>query len=96
MNWILKIVASQGLKLGVAYALQIINGVIASMRGVLDYGNVSDDARAKISAVMSALAAVSDFLAKVANLIGAPMTPKAATEDISDAAGKLWRITDSL
>ena len=100
MNWLMKIVASQGMKLGVAYALQVVAGVLAALRGVLDYGQVSDDVRRKIGVVLAALTTVRDFLLKVSVLIGAPVGVVPSTLDVDrkleEAMSRLRQVTDAL
>ena len=96
MNWMLKIVASQGIKLGVSYALRIIIVTIAALRGVLNDGAINDDARASIVNVVKVLLSVRDFVSKLAEIIGAPSIPQAVSGDLIDVADKLDRITDGL
>jgi len=95
---LLKLVASASLKLGVAYALRIVITTIAALRGVLADGNISDDARRSITAVVGVLIAVRDFLAKLAELIGSPPLPAYASNagELENLANSLDRITDSL
>ena len=96
MNWIMKLVASQGIKLGVSYALRIIIITTAALRGVLDNGAINDEARAAIMNVVRVLISVRDFMNRLADIIGAPDLPKASLDDLKDAADKLDRITDGL
>lgn len=100
MNWLLKIIASQSLKMGIAFALETIGAVVAALRGVLDYGQVSDDVRRKIGVVLAALTTVRDFLVKVSVLIGAPVGVVPATLEVDrkleEAMSRLRQVTDSL
>jgi hypothetical protein len=97
MNWMLKIVASQAVKLGVSYALRIIIVTIAALRGVSNDGNINDEARGSITNVIKVLVSVRDFVSRLAEIIGAPMLPQVALDDAAmDAADKLARITDGL
>ena len=96
MNWLLKIAASQGVKLGVAYALKIIVVTIAALRGVLNDGAINDEARNSIASVVRVLISVRDFVGRLAEIIGAPAMPQAVDGDMRDVADKLDRITDGL
>jgi hypothetical protein len=96
---LLKLVAGTTLKLGVAYALRIVANTVAALRGVLDAGSLSDDARKSIASVVAVLIAVRDFLERLAELIGAPalgLQDAGSRSDLHDAGDKLRRITDSL
>jgi len=98
MNWMLKIVASQAIKLGVSYALRIIIVTIAALRGVLNDGNINDEARGSITNVVKVLVSVRDFVSRLAEIIGAPMLPPATLADLDVIcdADKLNKITDGL
>lgn len=96
---LLKLVAGASLKLGVSYALRIVVNSIAALRGVLDGGSLSDDARKSIASIVAVLTAVRDFLDKVAELIGAPalaLQDAGWRSDLHNAGDKLRKITDSL
>ena len=97
MNWMLKIIASQSIKLGVALALRIIITVIAALRGVLNDGAINDDARKAIGAAINVLVSVRDFVSRLAEIIGAPTLPQASLDSAAmDAADQLNKITDAL
>lgn len=96
---LLKLVASATLKLGVAYAARIATTAIAALKGIMSAGTLSDEARRNIGAVIVVLAAVSDFLNRLSDIIGAPALPLGSTDMTSrmiDAAEQLDKITDSL
>lgn len=98
---LLKLVAGQGLRMGLSYSYEAVVAVIAALRGVLEHAQVSDDARKKITTVITGLSAVRDFLAKVMLLVGAPTvglfgSSEGTLANIDDAAAKLRRITDTL
>jgi hypothetical protein len=95
---ILRMVVSTSLKLGIAYALKIIILAIAGLRGVLNDGNISDEARSSIVSIVTVLTAIRDFLSRLAELMGAPALPP-HTNDIDSLhklANDLNQITDSL
>jgi len=95
---VLKLVASASLKLGVAYALRIVISAIGGLRGILSEGGVSDESRRTIITIIAVLAAVRDFLSKVAELIGAPALPAYASShaELEKLADGLNNITDGL
>jgi histidyl-tRNA synthetase len=95
---LLKLVASASLKLGVAYALRIVISSIGALRGVLAEGNISDENRSTISAIIGVLIAVRDFLSKFGEIIGAPALPAYASvhAELEKLAQGLDKITDSL
>jgi hypothetical protein len=95
---IFKLFAGASLKLGVAYALKIIISTIGALRGVLNEGSVSDDARNTIIMLISVLSAVRDFLDKVGALVGAPSMPAYASNssEIEKLVDGLKRITEGL
>ena len=94
-GFLLKFLAGQSLRLGLAYALQAVNASIAALRGVLDHGSISDEARRRIEVILEALTAIRDFLSKVASLIGSPVLGQSSS-DLEEAARKLRLITEGM
>lgn len=68
--FILRAVASIALKNAIAYAYKVSILVLAALRGVLDGGNVSDQHRAALESIVTAVTAVRDFLGKLTVLFG--------------------------
>lgn len=95
-SFLFRLIAGNTIRLGIRYTYEAVNATIAALRGVLEYGKVSDDVRSKVSVVIDALSAVSDFLAKVVLLVGAPSIPTTSSAGIESYSEKLRRITDSL
>jgi hypothetical protein len=95
---LLRMVVSTSVKLGIAYALKIIILAIAGLRGVLNDGNISDDARASIVTIVTVLVAIRDFLGRLADLMGAPMLPATVkdADSLHKLANDLNNITDGL
>jgi predicted RNA binding protein with dsRBD fold (UPF0201 family) len=92
---LLKFIAGQSLRLGLAYALQAVSGSIAALRGVLEHGNISDEARGRIEIILEALSAIRDFLSKAASLIGSPSLSQSSSA-LEEAARKLRTITEGM
>lgn len=96
---IFKFIAGETLKLGIGYALQIINNAIAALQGVLSTGSISDDARSSITRLVTILTAVYEFMERLAELFGAPLLPLKDARSMTvmeDAAAKLRKLTDAL
>ena len=92
-SFIIRMFAGNAIRLGVRYAYEAVNAVIAALRGVVEYGSIPDETRKKIAIVIDALSAVSDFLSKVVTLVGAPLISTSASYDLGSQAEKLRRIT---
>jgi hypothetical protein len=94
----LKLVVGTSIKLGVAYTLKIIVLSIAGLRGVLNDGNLTDDARKSITAIVNVLIVIRDFVSRMGDLMGAPsLPPMAADADyLNKLARDLNKITDGL
>jgi hypothetical protein len=99
MNWILKLVASAAIKSGISTTHAILLIAINAIVGVLMGGNISDDYRARLEAVKKALQAVMDFVARLAELMGAPVSvarQASLTLDIDALADNLRKVTGNL
>jgi len=64
--------ASVALKNGIGYAYRVSILVLAALRGVLEAGNVSEQHKATIESIITAVAAVRDFLGKLTVIFGVP------------------------
>ena len=94
---LLKFVLGSSFRMGLSYTHQAIVAILAALRGVLDHGNISDDARSKIHVVIDALNAVKDFLVKVMALVGAAkLSTSSIGPELEDVSQKLRRITEGL
>lgn len=96
MNKLVRFFASNALKLGVAYTVEIIGIVLMTIKNILSSAQISDDARQKLQAAQYALHAVHQFLIRLQLVIGSPTAPAQASYDLLGSADKLTRISDSL
>ena len=93
---LLKLVLSKSIKLGINYSYEATVAVIAALRGVLQYGEISDENRRRIGTVITALDAVREFLGKVTVIIGVVTIGLSDSDHLEDMTVKLRKITDSL
>lgn len=98
-SWLIKALASQGLKLGVAYALRAVVLATDAINGVIEAGNISEQINENLLKVARALVAVSKLIEKVSDFVGAPVLGgelRAASDQLEDATDKLNRITGGI
>lgn len=98
-SWILKLFSGTNIKLGVAYALRVVGTTLAALNAITNSAFLADETRRQLSAIVVVLAAVQDFMQRLAEIIGAPALPLASSEFIADAeaaAKMLNKVTDSL
>ena len=92
-SWLIKLLASEALKLGVAYAHRAIVLATDAINGVISSGNINEDLQQRLIQVARALVAVGKLVARLAAYIGAPnVALSSATEKLDEATDKLLRI----
>ncbi len=101
-SWIMKAVASAALKNAISYAYKASLLIHAALQGVLDDGNVSDQHRANLTLVITAVVSIRDFLSKLVVLFGVSSGTIAALpafplgNALNDAITGLNNATESL
>lgn len=85
MSWLLKILASQGLRTGLALACKLIQIVETSIRSIIATGKITEETRTRLTAALVALTTVGDFVYRLAELFGAPVDVRAMSADGSEA-----------
>lgn len=95
--FLFKIIASTQLKSAVAYAHKVASLVVDALQGILAGAGLGDEQRRRLHSVLVAVAAVRDFLDRLAGIIGAPVAAApSGNVELYDATDKLNKLTDTL